>query len=54
MVQRQLFSRRALPYCVLGLAALTVVHELAEVTLRAKHVFAPAARPREELHWIEQ
>ena len=46
MVQRQLFSRRALPYYVLGLAALTVVHELVEVTPRAKHVFAPAARPR--------
>ena len=46
MVQRQLFSRRALPYYVLGLAALTVVHELVEVTPRANHVFAPAARPR--------
>ena len=45
MVQRQLFSRRALPYYVLGLAALTVVHELLEVTPRAKQ-FAPAARPR--------
>ena len=41
MVQRQLFSRRALPYYVLGLAALTVVHELVEVTPRAKHVTRP-------------